>query len=303
MPDFDGICSGDIYVFEAEADALLPDLLPFVVQSGRFFDHALRTSAGSLSPRTKWKHLSKFEFRLPPIDDQQELSQLLWAIEDYKRALDRELLMLEELRGALTAGLTELACDGLSVADVVTIAKSGGTPSRKNAAFFKGDIPWLKSGELDDGVSDSGEHISKEAVKQSAAWVVPSGAVLVAMYGDGKTRGNVGFTTAKMTTNQAVLALVPNEELVDPRFLYHWMWSRREHLRSRSGGGSQKNLTKAAIVAEPFPSLPLDKQSARGAQLDQLSKAHTLCVAQRERSRRLQARLANSLLSGTDGLV
>lgn len=70
VADFDGVCSGDILVFEPSSDELLSEFLPLVVQSDGFFDHALGTSAGSLSPRTKWQDLAKYEFALPPPKDQ-----------------------------------------------------------------------------------------------------------------------------------------------------------------------------------------------------------------------------------------
>jgi len=67
LAPFDGICSGDITIIEAIPDKLLPELLPFVLQNDTFFDFAVGKSAGSLSPRVKWEHLSQFEFSLPPL--------------------------------------------------------------------------------------------------------------------------------------------------------------------------------------------------------------------------------------------
>lgn len=81
VADFDGICSGDILVFEAK-DALLPELLPFIVQSDPFYEHALNTSAGSLSPRTKWKDLAAYEFALPSKDEQRRIADILWAADE-----------------------------------------------------------------------------------------------------------------------------------------------------------------------------------------------------------------------------
>ena len=63
---FDGICSSDIYVLESKYEQLLPDLLPFICQTDQFFEHAVGTSAGSLSPRTNWESLAAFMFALPP---------------------------------------------------------------------------------------------------------------------------------------------------------------------------------------------------------------------------------------------
>ncbi len=82
VADFDGICSGDILVFEPQGDDLLPDLLPFIVQSEGFYNHALGTSAGSLSPRTRWRDLAQYEFPLPPKDEQRRIADILWAADD-----------------------------------------------------------------------------------------------------------------------------------------------------------------------------------------------------------------------------
>ena len=81
VADFTGVCSGDILVFEAQEERLTPKLLPFIVQSDQFFEHALRTSRGSLSPRTSWGDLVGYEFDLPPLAEQERIAELLWASE------------------------------------------------------------------------------------------------------------------------------------------------------------------------------------------------------------------------------
>jgi type I restriction enzyme S subunit len=82
VADFSGLCSGDIYVLETkDAQVLLPELLPFICQTDAFFDHAVGTSAGSLSPRTNWTSLADFEFALPSIAEQVELVEVLRATE------------------------------------------------------------------------------------------------------------------------------------------------------------------------------------------------------------------------------
>lgn len=96
--EFDAICSGDIYTFEADESQMLGEFLPFLVQSNEFFDHALGTSAGSLSPRTNWRDLKDFEFDLPPLEDQKRIADLLWAVERHKLALADEV---ESFRGVL----------------------------------------------------------------------------------------------------------------------------------------------------------------------------------------------------------
>jgi type I restriction enzyme S subunit len=88
VADFDGVCSSDIYVFESkDPNVLLPELVPFILQSEGFFEYAVKTSAGSLSPRTNWSHLANYEFPLPPVDEQRRIADLLWAADDQLQAL------------------------------------------------------------------------------------------------------------------------------------------------------------------------------------------------------------------------
>jgi type I restriction enzyme, S subunit len=79
VADFEGVCSSDIYVFEPKDDRLLPDLLPFLCQTEGFFEHAVGTSAGSLSPRTNWTQLANYEFALPPLEEQRRIAEILSA--------------------------------------------------------------------------------------------------------------------------------------------------------------------------------------------------------------------------------
>jgi type I restriction enzyme M protein len=81
VAEFDAVVSGDIYVFAPKNGLLLPGLLPFLCLSERFFQYALETSAGSLSPRTNWTSLSKFDFGLPPLDQQGRIVDILWSMD------------------------------------------------------------------------------------------------------------------------------------------------------------------------------------------------------------------------------
>lgn len=94
---FDGICSGDITVIRALPDKIVPELLPFIIQSEDFFDFAVGHSAGSLSPRVKWEHLKNYKFTLPPLAKQRELAEVLWAIEDTRTAYQHLEQAMDEL--------------------------------------------------------------------------------------------------------------------------------------------------------------------------------------------------------------
>jgi len=87
VADFGGVCSSDIYVLEPKGEGLLPELLPFICQTDAFFEHAVGTSAGSLSPRTNWDSLASFEFALPPIEEQRRIVAVLSAARAAAEAL------------------------------------------------------------------------------------------------------------------------------------------------------------------------------------------------------------------------
>ena len=82
VAEFDAVVSGDIYVLQPKDERLLPELLPFICLSERFYRFAVETSAGSLSPRTNWRHLAQFQFPLPPLDQQRRLAAGLWGVDE-----------------------------------------------------------------------------------------------------------------------------------------------------------------------------------------------------------------------------
>jgi len=98
VAEFDAVVSGDIYVFAPKGDRLLPELLPFLCISERFFDFAVETSAGSLSPRTNWSSLASFEFDLPPLEQQRRIAEMLWAVDGAIQASMRQGSALATLK-------------------------------------------------------------------------------------------------------------------------------------------------------------------------------------------------------------
>ena len=132
---------------------------------------------------------------------------------------------------------------------------SGGTPSRKVAAFWDGDIPWVTTAELDGGqITAASQHITAAGLQNSAAkWLAP-GTLLIALYGQGKTRGKCAVLRIAATTNQACAAITLSKE-VDSDFVRHNLTHRYEYIRSLSNGGSQENLS-GLIVKQIRVGLP-----------------------------------------------
>jgi len=124
--EFEGICSGDILTFEPKnRKVLLPELLPFICQSDAFFDHALDTSAGSLSPRTSWTALKDFEFSLPPLDEQKRIAEILWAADETVNAFTSSLSVVQQSRNALLNELAAKEHPQMPLGQVLTYASDG----------------------------------------------------------------------------------------------------------------------------------------------------------------------------------
>jgi type I restriction enzyme S subunit len=135
---------------------------------------------------------------------------------------------------------------------------SGGTPSRKRADYFQGSIPWVKSGELTDGlVSEVSEFITTEAVESSSAKLFPAGTLLIAMYG--ATVGKLGVLAKPAATNQAVCAIFPNPEL-DSKFLFWFLRFKRSYLIDQAVGGAQPNISQSILRDLMVPVPPIDEQ-------------------------------------------
>lgn len=117
---FDGICSGDIIVMEAIENKLDPRLLPFLVHGDGFYEWAVSTSAGSLSPRTKFKNLSEYKFRLPPMEIQKKLAELLWAVDEMEENI---LSLVKNENDFYVALIRRLFSDHLPMKKLVDLAQ------------------------------------------------------------------------------------------------------------------------------------------------------------------------------------
>jgi type I restriction enzyme, S subunit len=119
---------------------------------------------------------------------------------------------------------------------------AGGTPSRKIPAYWNGPIPWITTSQIDFGmIAEADQFITEDGLKNSATKLLPAGTLLLALYGQGKTRGKVGMLGFEAATNQACASISIRGD-VSREFLLHFLISRYEVIRNSSNSGSQENL-------------------------------------------------------------
>lgn len=177
------------------------------------------------------------------------------------------------------------------IADVV----SGGTPSRSNSEYWGGKIPWVKTGAIDYcWIREANEWITEKGLENSAARIIPKGTILMAMYGQGKTRGQVAILGIDATINQACAAILLHDGS-DRDFVYQQLAFRYDYIRKLSNSGSQENLNADLVKSIAFPAPDEIEQKKIGAILGcwdrSAEKLAALVAAKVERKQGLMQQL------------
>lgn len=191
------------------------------------------------------------------------------------------------------------AWDDLYLKDVADVT-SGGTPSRKEKGYWGGNIPWVTTSLIDFNLIESSEeYITKSGLDNSSAKLFSVGTILMALYGQGKTRGKVGVLGIEATTNQACAAIqIRSRDVVDVNFLFAFLQGNYDRIRSFSNTGNQENLNGNLVKHIFIPLPPLPEQKAIAACLGTWDKAIgtiSQLIAQKEQ---LKKGLMQQLLSG-----
>jgi len=161
--------------------------------------------------------------------------------------------------------------DGWTLTTIGDIADttSGGTPLRSHPEYYGGGIPWVKSGELREGViRDVEETITELGLKNSSAKMFPKDTVVVALYG--ATVGRTGILGLDATSNQAVCGIFPHNNSFISKYMFFWLQSQRKNLINQSMGGAQPNISQGIIRSLLFPLAPLPEQERIVAKIEEL---------------------------------
>ncbi|MFE2656708.1 restriction endonuclease subunit S [Brevibacterium sp. NPDC059310] len=216
-------------------------------------------------PQINNKHIDPLEIALPDPAEQAAIAAALRDCDDTVTSLERLITKKQAIKQGLMQqlltgrtrlpGFTDAWCTR-RIGDF-THVKSGGTPSTAVARYWGGNVPWMSSGEIHaKRVHDVTGRITEDGLRESAAQLLPAGTVLMALAGQGKTRGTVAVSRVQLSTNQSIAGILPSAEH-DSDFLYYNLDTRYEELRGESsgdGGRGGLNLTiiKNLVIAMPF---------------------------------------------------
>lgn len=270
---FDGLTSGDSIVLRvyddcesrtgiSKQDAIR--IIPFILNSNAFWAYANKHADGMNSKRISKEMLYDYEFDLPPIAEQKVLADKLWAAYRLKESYKKLLTATEEMVKSQFIEMFGSVDDNPKSYDIKKVGDfaecfAGATPSTKISSYWdNGNIPWMSSGEVHKArVQDTDAKITQQGYDGCSTKMVPIHSIVIALAGQGKTRGTVAINDIELCTNQSLCAIVPNEE-VNYEYLFHNLRGRYKELRSMSGdvdgrgGLNLKHIQSIKVIVPPM---------------------------------------------------
>jgi len=254
---FSGICSGDITVMRAKED-LLPELLPFVVNNDKFFDYAVKHSAGGLSPRVKFKDLAHYEFLLPPKEQQEKLAELFVSL---SAVLEQSLFLLKNneiyIESLVENNLTSTRVGGIlndyCSNDGIRIGPFG---SLLHASDYQSEgVPVVMPADIVDGViNEKGiARISNKKAEELANYRLKENDILFPRRGDLTKRAIVLNHQENWICGTGTIRVRVNES-VNSRTVFYAVTSKSTNnwLCGSSVGTTMQNINASAIKKIPF---------------------------------------------------
>ncbi len=259
---------GDLHIFRHVLD---PKYVSHFFSSTHFQNQKSKFISGAKVRRISSTNLSKIRIPVPPIEIQHEIALILDKFVKLEAELEAELearrkqycLLLERFMAF------DPSVEWSTVREVCSTTFSGGTPRVTESSFFDGDIPWLRTKEVNFAdIRKTEKTITAKGLANSSAKWVPPNSVIIAISGAGATRGRVAINKIALTTNQHCCALIPNR--VNESFLYYWLVHSYDEIRSR-GRGNRSDLTLRIVNDFPVPVPPQKEQESIVRALNQLN--------------------------------
>ena len=216
-----------------------------------------------------WSNAKRTLIPIPPLEVQDEIVKILddytKSVEELKEKLNEELIARRKQYSWYRDYLLKFE-NKVEIVKLGSVSelKSGGTPKTENLEYWEnGIIPWMSSGEVNKGnIYETEKKITKEGYENSNTKMLPKNTVVIALAGQGKTRGTVAITRIELCTNQSLCGIIPNEKL-NSDYLYHYLKTQYENLRQLSSGDGTRGGLNLKMIDNYLIPLPLLKVQKR----------------------------------------
>lgn len=261
-------------LFVKDKSLLDKDYLLNFLRSPKFFNEVVAGGKGMAQQNVSTKDIENLEISFPSLKTQKEIvAKLNKKFEILRKAKQLREEAIADTEKILSQTLHEIFeninITGINLGDVGNMI-SGGTPSRSNSDYWKGDISWVSSGELNNiYIFETKEKITQEGLRNSNTKLLPINTLMIGMYDSAALK--MSISKNEMCTNQAIIALLPNEKFL-PEFIYYQLTYLRPQVMKMRQGVRQMNLNSKMIksIDIKFPSLTNQKQIV--GRLDALSE-------------------------------
>ncbi len=294
---FDGVCSGDITVLRAKEN-IDSRLLPFIIHNDKFFDYAIKHSAGGLSPRVKFKDLANYEFLLPPKEQQAELADLLWAMDE---VIEKDLEVMERFSKLFHSRSKVYFSKGYQNWDIEKLGKicqveRGGSPRPIDDYITVEDgYNWIKIGDVEIGskyITSTKQKIRKEGLNKTRR--VKKGDLILS---NSMSFGRPYILKIDGCIHDGWLVIHDQNKKFDKEFLYYFFSSTTiyNQLKSFAAGGVVDNLNSDIVKKMNIVYPPIKEQIKIAKELSELDSHINLVESKLQSSRALQKALINQI--------
>jgi restriction endonuclease S subunit len=321
VADFEGICSAHALVLRAREEVVLPDFLPFFMQSEAFFQRAMAISVGSLSPTINWKTLAQQEFAIPPIDEQRRIAEILWAAEEAIQQYQLGATHADMLQKALTTELTA----GRSVTPEGYQPSPGSLPTRWRIAELgelldicqygssaplanEGRFPVFRMMNLVDGLVVANDiKYANFSEAEFSTYRLEPGDILFNRTNSIDLVGKVGIylMQGEYAFASYLIRLRPRRDGVTAEYLNYYLNSEHAQRKIASlatPGVSQANINASNLKKLLIPVPPPDEQTHINALLAQLRTQRQAVVGHADHLRAVKLGLLRTLVGGQIGV-
>lgn len=316
VADFEGICSAHALVLRAREEAVLPEFLPFFMQSDLFFERALQISVGSLSPTINWRTLAKEEFPLPPKEEQRRIADILWAADEALQTRTALLRELQSSRQAVIDGTFDLECSSVASESAVLLRDvcrmQNGRPFPSSAYSTTG-IRLLRPGNLgEDGyctwTDGNTVHLPDEYVVEAGEYLLRPEDIVINLTAQSLEEGFMGRVCLigahdESLLNQRIGRFICNDAL-NPAFLFRCLQTSRFRalVERRCEGSKIKHLFWSHIEDFRIPFPDWDRQLAVVRRIGSSDQSVGAIRSAISSTQCLLHELRNQLITPTEGL-
>lgn len=295
-----------LYDFQAEANA---EFLYYLLSSSMVQKQYDAYAAGSGVQNLNKDVVKKVTVYLPSLLEQKRIAKTLSLFDTY---IDDLTELIEKKQNIRDGALEELICGKTTISgfnnkrkeykisDITRSIITGGTPSTTRQEYYGGNIPWLSSTEIHQKrITKPTTYITELGLQNSSAKIAPEQSVLIALAGQGKTRGTAAYLTKPMALNQSLAALVTNEKC-NPEFLYYLISNMYLPLRELSSGDGGRGGLNKKIIEKVSVTIPIDiaEQIAIANTLSAMDEEIEALKAEQEKMIQIREGAMEDLLTG-----